>query len=153
EQLTGNQNLFVRYAWEWDHTNCETCGGTSAAFSNSRIDQRRWSVVAGHTMVVGKHGLHEFRAQYAPFAFLTSPPGTPVTTDPTSFDPARFKYDTAVYSFPSLTWGSDNSRVQDEWWKEVRDDYSVSGGRHAFKFGAANVDGPDRDDSASNITH
>jgi len=153
QQLTGKQNLFVRWAWEWDHTNCETCGGTSAAFSGSRIDQRRHALVGGHTTVIGSRMLNEFRAQYAPFSFLTSPPGTDVPNDPTSFAPDRFSVQTAVYNFPSLTWGSDNSRVQKEWWKEVRDDFSVSAGSHSVKFGVADVLGPNKDDSASNITH
>ncbi len=153
QQLTGKQNLFVRWGWEWDHTNCETCGGTSAAFSGSRIDQRRHSLVGGHTMVIGSKMLNEFRAQYAPFSFLTSPPGTDVFTDPTNFAPKRFSVQTAVYNFPSLTWGSDNSRVQKEWWKEFRDDFQITAGSHNFKFGAADVRGPNKDDSASNITH
>jgi hypothetical protein len=153
QQLTGKQNLFVRWAWEWDHTNCETCGATSAAFSGSRIDQRRHSLVGGHTMVIGSRMLNEFRAQYAPFSFLTSPPGTDVPSDPTNFDPARFSVQTAVYNFPSLTWGSDNSRVQKEWWKEFRDDFQFSMGSHGIKFGAADVRGPNKDDSASNVTH
>ena len=153
QQLTGKQNLFARWAWEWDHTNCETCGATSAAFSGSRIDQRRHSLVGGHTMVIGSRMLNEFRAQYAPFSFLTSPPGTDVPSDPTNFDPARFSVQTAVYTFPSLTWGSDNSRVQKEWWKEFRDDFQFSAGAHSVKFGAADVRGPNKDDSASNVTH
>ena len=153
QQLTGKQNLFVRWAWEWDHSNCETCGATSAAFSGSRIDQRRHSLAGGHTMVIGRRMLNEFRAQYAPFSFLTSPPGTDVPTDPTSFGPERFSVQTAVYNFPSLTWGSDNSRVQKEWWKEFRDDFQVSTASHNVKFGAADVRGPNKDDSASNVTH
>jgi len=153
QQLTGKQNLFVRWAWEWDHTNCETCGATSAAFSGSRIDQRRHALVGGHTMVIGSRMLNEFRAQYAPFSFLTSPPGTDVPTDPTYFGADRFSVQTAVYNFPSLTWGSDNSRVQKEWWREVRDDFQVTAGGHNMKFGAADVRGPNKDDSASNITH
>jgi hypothetical protein len=153
QQLTGKQNLFARWAWEWDHTNCETCGATSAAFSGSRIDQRRHSLVSGHTIVIGGRMLNEFRVQYAPFSFLTSPPGTDVPTDPTYFGADRFSVQTAVYNFPSLTWGSDNSRVQKEWWREFRDDFQVTAGTHSVKFGAADVRGPNKDDSASNTTH
>ncbi|HEY3162099.1 MAG TPA: carboxypeptidase regulatory-like domain-containing protein [Vicinamibacterales bacterium] len=153
QQLTGKQNMFVRWAWEWDHTNCETCGATSAAFSGSRIDQRRHSLAGAHTMVIGSRMLNEFRAQYAPFSFLTSPPGTDVFTDPTNFAAERFSVQTAVYNFPSLTWGSDNSRVQKEWWKEFRDDFQITAGSHNVKFGGADVRGPNKDDSASNITH
>lgn len=153
QQLTGKQNLFVRWAWERDHTNCETCGATSAAFSGSRIDQRRHSLAGGHTMVIGSRMLNELRAQYAPFSFLTSPPGTDVFTDPTNFAAERFSVQTAVYNFPSLTWGSDNSRVQKEWWKEFRDDFQITARSHNVKFGGADVRGPNKDDSASNITH
>ena len=153
QQLTSKQNMFVRWAWENDHTNCETCGATRSAFSGSRIDQRRHSLVGGHTWVLGNRALNEFRFQYAPFSFLTSPPGTDVWNDPTTFPAERFATTTYVYQFPSLTWGSDTSRVQKEWWTEFRNDFSVTAGRHALKFGAADVRGPNKDDSASNVTH
>ena len=153
QQLTSQQNMFVRWAWENDHTKCETCGATRAAFSGSRIDQRRHSLVGGHTLVLGNRALNEFRVQYAPFSFLTSPPGTDVWTDPTTFPADRFAAQTFVYQFPSLTWGSDTSRVQKEWWTEFRNDFSMTIGRHALKIGAADVRGPNKDDSASNVTH
>ena len=152
-QLSSKQSLFVRWGWENDHANCETCGGTNAAFSGSRIDQRRHSLVGGHTMVLGNRALNEFHFQYAPFAFLTAPPGADVWTDPTDFPAARFAKTTYVYTFPSLTYGSGTSRVQKEWWWEFREDFSLTAnglGTHNWKFGTASVRGPNKDDSASN---
>jgi hypothetical protein len=153
-QISPKQTAFVRWGWENDHTNCETCGATAAAFSGSRVDQRRHSLAVGHTWVLGTKTLNEFRLQYAPFEFLQSPPGTDVWTDPTTFPASRFSSTTYVYQFPSLTWGSNTSRVQKEWWWEFRDDFSRTmefHGVHSWKFGAASVRGPNKDDSASNI--
>jgi len=152
-QLTSNQNLFVRWGWENDHTNCETCGGTNAAFSGSRVDQRRNSLVAGHTAVLGHSALNEFHFQYAPFEFLTAPPGANVWNDPTTYPAERFAQATMAYTFPSLSYGTSTSRVQKEWWWEFREDFSVTAraaGSHAWKFGSASVRGPNKDDSASN---
>lgn len=149
-QINRQQNLFVRWAWENDHSNCETCGGNASAFSGSRIDQRRHSLVAGHSWVIGNKMLNEFRFQYAPFSFLTSPPGSDVWNDPTTFPAERFANTTFVYQFPSLTWGSGTSRVQKEWWKEFREDFSISTSAHSLKMGVASVRGPNKDDSASN---
>jgi hypothetical protein len=152
-QLSSTQTAFVRWGWENDHTTCETCGGTSGAFSGSRVDQRRHSLAAGHTWVLGPKTLNEFHFQFAPFEFLQSPPGTDVWTDPTTFPASRFANMTYVYQFPSLTYGSNTSRVQKETWWEFRDDFSRTanfGGSHSFKFGAASVRGPNQDDSASN---
>jgi len=151
-QLTPNQTVFARWGWENDHANCETCGGTNAAFSGSRIDQRRHSLATAHTAVLGTHALNEFHFQYAPFSFLTAPPGADVWQDPTTFPPERFAEATKSYVFPSLTYGTSTSRVQKEWWWEFREDFSLTsaGGAHSWKFGAASVRGPNKDDSASN---
>jgi len=152
-QISSKQSLFVRWGWENDHTNCETCGGTNAAFSGSRVDQRRNSLVAGHTLVLGNRMLNEFHFQYAPFEFLTAPPGADVWNDPTTYPADRFSQTTMAYVFPSLSWGTSTSRVQKEWWWEFRDDFSITtggAGTHNWKFGAASVRGPNKDDSASN---
>jgi len=152
-QLSARQTAFVRWGWENDHSTCETCGGTSAAFSGSRVDQRRHSLALGHSAVIGAKSLNEFHFQWAPFEFLQSPPGTDVWNDPTTFPSSRFSSMTYVYQFPSLTYGSNTSRVQKETWWEFRDDFSKSfewGGSHSWKLGAASVRGPNQDDSASN---
>ena len=44
--------------------------------------------------------------------------------------------------------------VQREWWWEFREDFSLTtnaAGSHGWKFGAASVRGPNKDDSASNL--
>ena len=153
QQLTGKQNLFVRWAWEWDHTNCETCGATSAAFSGSRIDQRRHSLVGGHTMVLGSRMLNEFRAQYAPFSFLTSPPGTDVPTDPTSSLARTLLGADGGVSVPESDVGIRQQPCAKGMVEGVPRRLSDRCRESNVKFGAADVRGPNKDDSASNITH
>jgi Carboxypeptidase regulatory-like domain len=152
-QITPNQTLFVRWGWENDHIDCETCGAGAAAFTGSSVDQRRHSLVAGHSWVLGSKSLNEFHFQWAPFMFLQFPPGTAAYTDPTSFPTDRFSSMTAVYQFPSLTWGTNTSRVQKETWWEFRDDFTTNlqwRGSHTWKLGIASVRSPNQDDSASN---
>ncbi|MGE0451113.1 MAG: carboxypeptidase regulatory-like domain-containing protein [Vicinamibacterales bacterium] len=152
-QISPTQTAFVRWGWERDHITCETCGAGRASFSGSSVDQRRHSLAAGHSWVVGRRSLNEFHFQWAPFMFLQYPPGTSAYTDPTAFPADRFSPMTAVYQFPSMTYGTNTSRVQKETWWEFRDDFSTGfdwGGSHALKFGGASVRGPNQDDSASN---
>jgi outer membrane receptor protein involved in Fe transport len=152
-QLAPQQSLFARWGYERDHNTCEGCGGNIASFANNTVEQRRHSLVAGHTWIVSSRMLNEFRFQLAPFIFLLFPPGSPAWTNVGEFPQERFDPTTFVYNFPSLTWGSGSSRVQRETWWEFRDDFSVTTdwhGSHAWKFGAASVNGPDTDDLAGN---
>ena len=152
-QLSSKQSLFVRWGWENDHANCETCGGTNAAFSGSRIDQRRHSLVGGHTMVLGNRALNEFHFQYAPFAFLTAPSGRQRLegSDHLPGGAVRADDDGLRVSEPELR--HEHQPRAEEWWWEFREDFSVTmngAGTHNWKFGAASVRGPNKDDSASN---
>lgn len=152
-QLRSQQSVFLRWAYERDHNTCEGCGGTTSSFSANTVEQQRNSVVAGHTWVVSPKVLNEFRFQWAPFRFTLTPPGAPVWTDVGEFPADRFKFNTQVYNFPSLTWGSGAGRVQTETWWEYRDDLTITsewGGLHTWKMGVASVRGPDYDDSAAN---
>lgn len=153
EQLTPQQTLFARWGYERDHNTCEGCGGNISAFSLNTVEQRRHSLVVGHTWVLSPRMLNDFRFQYAPFVFLLSPPGQRVWTKVGEFPPERLRLITPVYNFPSLSWGSSAGRVQKEWWWEFRNDFSITAdwqGSHALKFGVASVRGPDTDDSLGN---
>lgn len=152
-QLGPQQSLFARWGYERDHNTCEGCGGNISAFSANTVEQRRHSLVAGHTWVLSSRALNEFRFQWAPFSFLLSPPGQPVWTKVGQFPPERLKLISPIYNFPSLSYGSSAGRVQQETWWEFRNDFSITGdwhGSHAWRLGIASVRGPDTDDSLGN---
>jgi hypothetical protein len=152
-QLNPQQTLFARWGYERDHNTYEGAGGIAAKYSNNTVEQRRHSLAVGHTWVVSSRALNEMRFQWAPFIYLTPPPGSPVWTDVGQFPPERFEGNSTVYNFPSLIYGASTNRVQKETWWEFRDNFSITGewhGRHTLKLGAASVHSPDDEDSAFN---
>ena len=51
-QVRDSQSLFVRYGLDWEHIDCETCGGTNAAFQGSYVQSPRDTLVTGHNWVI-----------------------------------------------------------------------------------------------------
>ena len=149
-QLDTAQNVFVRWAWERDYYQCQGCGGSTSNTAGQSVEQRRNSLVAGHTWVISPRLLNEFRFQRAPFAFLNAASNQAIWTDVGDFDPSRFADFTPTYVFPSLTWGSASSKVQIETWWDFHDDLSFTSGNHAFKTGVASIWGPGREDLTGN---
>ena len=149
-QLNSMQSAFVRWGWERDFIQCQGCGGSTAATAGTSVQQRRNSLVGGHTWVISPRILNEFRFQWAPFAFLNMASNKPIWTDVGNFAPERFEPLTAVYAFPSATWGSSSTKVQLETWWDFRDDMSFSTANHAWKFGLTSVRGPGTEDLTGN---
>jgi len=149
-QIDGSQNVFVRWAWERDFYLCQGCGGNTSNTAGQSVEQRRNSLVMGHTWVLSPKLLNEFRLQRAPFAFLNAASNTPIWTEVGNFDPARFAPFTPTYAFPSLTWGSASSKVQIETWWDFRDDVTFTTGNHSVKAGVASIWGPGREDLTGN---
>lgn len=149
-QFNSLQTAFVRWGWERDYIECQGCGGSTAANAGQSVQQRRNSLVAGHTWVISPRLLNEFRFQWAPFAFLNMGSERPIWTAVGNFAPERFGDLTAVYAFPSLTWGSSATKVQLETWWDFRNDLSFAAGGHAWKFGVASVQSPGTEDLTGN---
>jgi len=63
-QLTQAQSLFVRYGRDFEHIDCEGCGGTNAAFNQTYVESPRDTNVTGHTWVISARSLNEVRVQY-----------------------------------------------------------------------------------------
>jgi carboxypeptidase family protein len=145
-QLGSTQNAFARWGWERDYIECQSCGGSTAATSGTSVQQRRNSLVSGHTWVLSPRVLNEFRFQWAPFAFLNMAADRPIWTDVGNFSAERFKLLTPVYVFPSATWGSSSTKVQLETWWDFRDDVSFTVGNHASKVGVASIRDPGNED-------
>jgi hypothetical protein len=136
-QATQAQSLFIRWGRDFEHIDCEACGGKNAAFSQSYVESPRDTNVVGHTWVVSNRALNEVRVQYpARLWNATGPPGTPVWNEPGAFPADRFKGYTQVYNFPSLQWGSATASLNFTKRFELKDDYSYSAGAHQWKFGA-----------------
>lgn len=149
-QLDTSQNVFVRWAWERDFYQCQGCGGATSNTAGQSVEQRRNSLVAGHTWIISPRLLNEVRFQRAPFAFLNTASNQAIWTEVGDFDPTRFESFTPTYVFPSMTWGSASSKVQIETWWDFRDDVSLTTGNHAFKMGVASIWGPGREDLTGN---
>ena len=135
-QINQAQSLFVRYGRDFEHIDCEACGGLNAAFSQSYVESPRDTTVTGHTWVISNRALNELRVQYpARLWNANGPPGTPVWDRPGEFPAERFNGYTQVYNFPSLRWGSATASLNFTKRFEVKDDYSYSAGNHQWKFG------------------
>ncbi len=135
-QLTQTQNLFARWGRDGEHIDCETCGGTNAAFSGVYVESPRDTNVTGHTWVISSRSLNELRVQYpARLWNTTGPPGTGVWPTPGAFPTERFAGYTQVYTFPSMVWGSNTSALNWTERFEIKDDYSYSTGNHQWKVG------------------
>ena len=137
-QVNQSQSVFVRYGRDWEHIDCEGCGGTNAAFSQSYVESPRDTNVFGHTWVVSNRSLNDLRIQFpARLHSTTGPPGTSLWEKPGEFPPERFTGYTAVYNFPSMHWGFEHGQPQfHRSGSSSRTTYWYSMGSHQWKFGA-----------------
>jgi hypothetical protein len=137
-QINQSQNLFVRYGLDWEHIDCESCGGANAAFNGSYVQSPRDTNVAGHDWVINSRSLNQLRAQYpARLRNQTGPPGSALWQQPGAFPDARLALYSQVYNFPSMHWGSSTGAIQWTNRFELKDDYAYTRSKHAFKFGGA----------------
>ena len=134
-QINPEQNLFTRYAWQNSDFSCELCGGRNADFSDNGIQQKRYSLLPAHTWVVSPRILNEVRGQWTNYHFRQHPPG--VSPQEKLYDDslARTSPLTQVYNFPSLSWGSNANFYTTHRSREIRDDLTISLGRHTWKMG------------------
>lgn len=134
-QINSEQNLFARYAWQNSDFSCELCGGRNADFSDSGIQQKRYSLLPAHTWVVSSRILNEVRGQWTNYHFRQHPPG--VSPQERLYDDslARTSPLTQVYNFPSLSWGSNANFYTTHRSREIRNDMTISLGQHTWKMG------------------
>jgi hypothetical protein len=151
-QLNQSQSLFARYGLDWEHIDCESCGGTNAAFNGTYVQSPRDTMVTGHNWVITNSSLNELRVQWpARLRNQTGPPGTPLWKDPGSFPAERFALYTQVYNFPSMHWGSTSASIQWTNRFEIKDDFTLSRGAHQLKFGGAHERFISPEDSPPNV--
>lgn len=136
-QVNSNQTAFARYAWQDSDFTCEGCGGNQAFFSGNGIQQKRYSLVAGHTWVISSRVFNEMRGQVTNYHFRQHPPGVRALESLFDNSPARTAPLTQVYTFPSLTWGTNTNYYTTQYARELRNDLSIAAGAHTWKFGGA----------------
>src|SRR5258706_3145207 len=137
-QLGPAQSLFVRYAWQISNYTCEGCGASSTApwFSGAGgLKQKRYSWAGAHTWVLSPRVLNELRGQFTNYYFRSHPPGAEPAEDLFDNSPARLAPLTIAYTFPSLSWGTSGNFYTWQLSRELRDDLSITTGRHTWKFG------------------
>ena len=137
-QVNQSQSLFFRYGLDWEHIDCESCGGANAAFQGNYVQSPRDTAVTGHNWVISSQALNEVRFQLpARLRNQTGPPGSDLWPDPGTFPAERFADYTQVYNFPSMHWGSTSGSIQWTNRFEIKDDFTWSRGAHDWKFGGA----------------
>ena len=138
-QLSKQQSLFLRYAWQDSDFTCEGCAASSPApfFSGGGgIEQKRYSLAGAHTWVLSPRILNEIRGQWTNYHFRAHPPGVRPAED--LFDDS-LKWTaplTQVYTFPTLSWGTSGNFYTTQLSRQLRDDVSITTGKHTWKFGA-----------------
>jgi outer membrane receptor protein involved in Fe transport len=151
-QLNESQQLFFRYGLDWERIDCESCGGTNAAFQGSYVESPRDTAVTGHNWVINSQTLNELRVQWpARLRNQTGPPGTPLWNSPGEFPQERISVLTPVYNFPSMHWGSTTASIQWTDRFELKDDFSYSRGAHNWKFGGATERFTSPEDAPPNV--
>src|SRR5258706_1869034 len=146
-QVTRQQNLFVRYAWQVSDFTCEGCAASSSNpwFSGGGgIKQHRYSWAGAHTWVLSPRVLNEVRGQWTNYLFRAHVPGVVPQKPLYTEVPARTANLTQIYTFPSLSWGANTNQYGDLGSRQLRDDMSITTGQHVWKFGAGGQSVPTR---------
>jgi hypothetical protein len=138
-QIDQKQNLFIRYAWQVSDFTCEGCSASSFNpwFSGGGgIKQHRYSFAGAHTWVLTPKVLNEVRGQWTNYLFRAHVPGVTPLKPLLTEDPRRTANLTQIFNFPSLSWGANTNQYGDLDSHQLRDDLSITTGRHVWKFGA-----------------
>ncbi len=149
--LAKDQQVFARYAQEWNLVSGNGCGGsTTIGCYDGQIP--RHAIVVGHTWEPTAKIVNESRFQYAYISYELGPYGTPVPTKPLDLlSPSYTKNVGIGYSFPSFGYGHTYAAVGVESRWEVNDSITIQRGTHSFKAGFDTSYVPYVDASASNL--
>jgi hypothetical protein len=80
--------------------------------------------------------LNELRGQWTNYHFRAHPPGVRPAEDLFDNSAKRTSPLTQVYTFPSLSWGTNGNFYTTQLSRQIRDDLSITTGQHTWKFGA-----------------
>jgi hypothetical protein len=133
--LTKNQQIFARYAQEWNLLTRQGCGNSSTYSCYDGQFPRR-AIVVGHTWEPTSQIVNEARFQYAYASYQLGPYGTTIPKTPNDLLSPTFTNAVGIgYRFPSFSYGETYSAVGIEQRWEVNDSISYQRGRHTFKAG------------------
>ncbi len=148
-QISNNQQLFARYAQEWNELTREGCGGASTAYCYDGLIPRH-SIVIGHTWQINPAMVNDAHFQYAYSSYQLGPYNGQIPTKPSQLTAANFSEISTAYVFPSFSYGKNYAQVGIEKHIEINDAFSLEHKKHTFKFGGDLIYIPYVDSSAEN---
>jgi Carboxypeptidase regulatory-like domain/TonB dependent receptor len=148
-QISNNQQLFVRYAQEWNELTREGCGGASTIYCyDGQIP--RHSIVAGHTWQINPATVNDAHFQYSYSSYQLGPYNGKIPTEPGQLIAPNFSEISTAYVFPSFSYGKNYAQVGIEKHIELNDAVSLEHKQHTFKMGGDLIYVPYVDSSALN---
>jgi hypothetical protein len=85
--------------------------------------------------VIGSKAVNEFRAQHSFYGYYPHPVGDTTVFDFGDYPAQRLAQFKGTYAFPSMTYAWPQGLHVLQYAKEVRDDFSITTGKHTWKFG------------------
>lgn len=140
QQLPSNQSLFVRYSDNRRVRPLRTLGGSVSVPGAVDGNHPAWSIVSGHTWVIGNRAINEFRFQRGFNTYTVGPPNSVLGPGggkfrPDDFGEQRLSMLTPEFRYPSILIGSSNSQNGREVRWQFKDDFSFTAGPHEWKLG------------------
>lgn len=133
-QISNSQQMFVRYAQEWNLYTAQGCGGSNLRFCYDGLIPR-WAIVGGHTWTLSPTLLNDFRFQYGRSAYELGPHGSPIPTNAKKLSDSTLNELQRGYVFPSFSYGYGYAEVGVEQRYEALDTVSLEKGKHSLKAG------------------
>jgi hypothetical protein len=154
--LANHQQVFVRWAQEWNLVTRNGCGpnasGQSTTIGCYDGQIPRYAYVAGHTWEPNDHMVNDARFQYAYISYELGPWNTPIPTKPSDLVNPSYTSNVGLgYSFPSFGYGHTYAAVGVESRWEVNDTLTIQHHEHQLKVGTDVSYVPYVDASASNL--
>jgi Carboxypeptidase regulatory-like domain len=148
-QISNNQQIFVRYAQQWELRTRQGCGGSNTQYCYDG-EIPRHSIVVGHTWEPFPAAVNEVHFQNAYSSYQLGPYNEPIPSEPNQLTAANFHEISTGYAFPSFTYGKVYAQVGIEKHDELNDTFSLQHGKHTYKFGGDGIYIPYVDSSAEN---
>jgi hypothetical protein len=149
-QISNNQQIFVRYAQEWNQLTRQGCGGASTLYCYDGLIPRH-SIVGGHTWEPRPSMVNEAHFQYAYSSYQLGPYNGKIPTSPSDLAAPGFASQIGVaYVFPSFSYGKLYAQVGIEKHWEINDSFSLQHKQHTYKLGGDLIYIPYVDSSSAN---
>lgn len=133
-QINNSQQIFVRYAQEWNKYTAQGCGGNTEYDCYDGLIPR-FSIVGNHTWTISPSLLNDFRFQYGRAAYELGPHGADIPTNPKLLSDSTLASLGRGYEFPSFSYGFGYAEVGLEQRYEAVDTVSWERGKHSLKAG------------------